>query len=127
MFNGQVVHHWSPDHATNDPEMLCACGTVRYEDRGSVACEHGSQRRACTTCALLDAEEDVINAEIEIVKLRADLAAAEEAIRDAHDETSGAAACDDERLPYEEIQVTRGWRAEWRNLPAVRKALEGAR
>ncbi len=50
---------------------------------------------------------------------------AREAIRDALDETSGAAALDDERLPYEEIQVTRGWRAEWKNLPAVKAAMEG--
>jgi len=52
-----------------------------------------------------------------------ELAEAREAIRDASCELSGDAALDDERLRYEEIQLTRGWRQEWRSLPAVRAAL----
>ena len=56
--------------------------------------------------------------------LRAELEEAREAIRDAAEETSGTSLVDDERLSYEEIQVTRGWRNEWRGLPAVSKALE---
>lgn len=52
------------------------------------------------------------------------LAEAEEAIRDAADETGGEPEFSDERCSYETIQVGYGWRKEWRESAPVQRALQ---
>lgn len=52
------------------------------------------------------------------------LAEAEDAIRDAADETGGEPEFSDERCSYETIQVGYGWRKEWRESAPVQRALQ---
>lgn len=55
----------------------------------------------------------------EIVELRA-------ALQSAVDEVVGmGVSFSDERVSYEEVQITRGWREEFLALPASRRALGG--
>lgn len=52
-----------------------------------------------------------------------DLADAEEAIRLASEQIDVSPTFEDERVSYVEVQMDRGFRAEWLSLPAVRRAL----
>jgi len=62
----------------------------------------------------------------EIKRLKGLLAEAEEAIREAADEVGGEPEFSDERCSYETIQVSYGWRKEWRESAPVQRALKGA-
>jgi len=69
----------------------------------------------------LEVECDALRSEVE--RLKGLLSEAEEAIRDAADETGGEPEFSDERCSYESIQVSRGWSQEWRERAAVQRAI----
>lgn len=69
----------------------------------------------CAPCAKIEAQA-------------AEIAALREAVESAAEEISGMGIVfSDERVSYEEVQITRGWREEFLALPAVRRALEEER